>query len=204
MKYHVYAIHPVWVSEEDKINYYIGLTDNVERRWKAHDRHSRNGTRDQYLYQCMREQMTMVTIIKSFNSLDDASEYEKELRPSINMGWNMRGGGLSDVASVEPISYKGVTYKSYYDMSEKLGVDYATAKKMYEGKEVFITRLRDREHSDVLKPTTLTDPDTGEVFNFDSVQSAWEWLGKSGKTNGNIAKQKAKGRPAYGYYWDYD
>ena len=56
----------------------------------------------------------------------------------------------------------------------------------------------------MLKPTTLTDPDTGEVFCFDSLQSAWEWLGKSGKAGGNISKQKAKGRPAYGYYWNYD
>lgn len=104
MKYTVYAIHPVWVDKEDITNYYIGMTDNLERRWKSHERHARNGTRNQYVYQQMRQTMTMVTVLKEFDDIDEA----------------------------------------------------------------------------------------------------YEWIGKTGTPSGNIAKQSAKGRPAYGYYWIYD
>lgn len=138
-------------------------------------------------------------------TFEEAYEYEAQMRPEQGMGWNMaRGGDNTHNMFGHKVTIDGVEYESIAHAHRATGLDYATLKKIREGKEVFVTRVRDREKpSSSLKPVILVDQKTGEERSFNCIAAAWEWIGKSGAASGNIAKQSRKGRPAYGYYWKF-
>lgn len=202
MKYTVYMVSPVGEYDIDK--YYIGVTCDIERRWCQHRNYARNGVRNQVIYQEMRKQECMITPLAEFTTDYEAYAYEKALRPSINTGWNMNGGGDTEFACGEPVWYNGVEYKSLKNMAECMNIDWKTAMKILAGEETF-TKPRDRKVKPKnLKPVVIIDAKTGEETEYVCLSEAWEAIGRDGQVSGNIAKQKSKGRPAYGYYWEYD
>lgn len=199
MKYSVYHIYEEGKSSLDLG--YIGCSSNVEERLRKHRKYTLNGSDRQKLYEELRK-LPLSSIkyrILFTGSKEEAFEYENKLRPSPNMGWNSGKGGIA--WQCQTVEVNGIVYASFTLAKEATGYDYATLKKIQQGIPVFQPQTGSNNVRS--KPVTLMDSKTGKEMSFVNLQAAWDWIGKHGAVNGNIAKQKAKGRPAYGYYWNY-
>lgn len=205
MKHYVY--HICREGREDELDHgYIGVTVDPQRRWDQHQRCAYNQNLQQKVYHFMRKFKDTISFRIIFEgSFEEAYEFEAAQRPEQGMGWNMARGGdnTHNMFGIKCI-IDGVEYESINHARRETGLDYQTIKKIQNGEEVFITRLRDRAiPPSNLKPVTLECAKTGEEHSFRCLSEAWEWMGKQGSVSGNIKKQSAKGRPAYGYYWKY-
>lgn len=200
MKFYIYHIAPKGV--EDLNEGYIGVSVDPKRRWIQHQAKVRNGS-GYNVYDFIRKtggiDSVEFRVVEEYDTEEAVYDRENELRPEPYMGWNESIGGIC-ASMGAPVEYEGVRYSSVAGMARELGIDPKTAKRMLEGKPVFQTHT---EYNVSKKPVTIRDAKTNEEQSFDSLKDAWDWIGKQGNVNGNVAKQTKKGRPAYGYYWTY-
>lgn len=197
-KYYVYHIAPT--GEENLSKGYIGITVDPDRRWKAHKRKVHNGGTHN-VYDFIRQvglDNVEFRVVEEYHDIHEAYAREEELRPTVYMGWNESIGGVTANMGV-PVEYQGQTYSSVSGMARVIGIDWKTAKRLIDGLPTLTTGYE----SPAAKPVTIKCAKTGEERCFSKMLDAWEWIGKEGGVNGNIAKQTKKGRPAYGYYWEY-
>lgn len=200
----MYCVYHIgMVGDHDTSKGYIGVTSDYQRRKGHHCQHVRRKDFRQPLYKFLDEvglDNVEFNIIFT-GTKEECYKLEETLRPDFDIGWNTTPGGSDKRYSRERVTVDGVEYMSIQKAKEATGYDYLTLKKIQKGIEVFkVYSGADNVNS---KPVTLTHPNTGEEYLFPCLKDAWNWLGKEGGVSGNIAKQKAKGRTAYGYYWNY-
>lgn len=87
-----YSIYWIHLAEHDMFSGgYIGISKDVESRWKAHS----NTTENPHLKAALNKYKDSVIweVIADDLTEDEAKAYEKLLRPVPNIGWNIAAGG---------------------------------------------------------------------------------------------------------------
>lgn len=74
---------------------YIGISSNPSRRWKEHSRDARGGYHpNNHLGNAiLKYKDDLIYDVIFAGTIDQCYEYEKELRPTASIGWNLMGGG---------------------------------------------------------------------------------------------------------------
>lgn len=85
-----YVYHISKDSETNLAEGYIGVTQNIEDRWKGHIKNQYKIGRAIRKYDLTIDNLK---IINQFDNSDSAYDLEKQLRPGYNLGWNILPGG---------------------------------------------------------------------------------------------------------------
>jgi len=92
--YFLYQIRPA-TEDEDLTDYYIGITNNPNRRFSEHVRHAMRENRNKLIHQYASAHG--VNSIKMFiidhGTKEEMCKRENELRPRPFIGWNTQTGG---------------------------------------------------------------------------------------------------------------
>lgn len=132
LDYYVYHIGRPGMSIDEG---YIGISNNPERRWKAHLK------ADSRVGRAIRKYKDAVMTVIKVTTEERALEIEEQLRPEENLGWNLaQGGGMPP---------------TFYGEDNPMR-DPEIAKKLGEG------RLGEKHHN--FKGAILATSESGETF----------------------------------------
>lgn len=119
---------------------YVGVTNNTKRRWANHFSKLRNGVHDnQHFQRAFNIDDDLVVDVLFEGTEDECYSKEFEMRPTINIGWNINVGGTKPPTTPgnqhakgnkgpikQVISPDGLTFESRKKAAEYYGVDITT------------------------------------------------------------------------------
>lgn len=177
-----------WIKSREHSNIknegYVGITRNFKERMRAHKKNKYTTKLTSAIKKYGFTNLDKIILYENL-TLKEALRIENELRPNINIGWNLQSGGF---IGVEPSWYDNEKNKLHHKKRTSEETKKAIKKKDSHKSRSERAKISNAKHKDKYKEALAGEKNPRAILSEDNVKEIKFKLFKDGYSNREIAQ----------------